>query len=150
MYLSTYPFGFREEWLCRAVAALGFVFSEAGYGLPPLRVSIGWTSRGRGHCVAECWPRAASSIGVNEIFVAPTEDNSVAILDHLTHELAHAIDDCQSGHGKSFRKIALDVGLQGRMSEARAGRELRLKLYSIAEAIGPIPHQKIYVPEIEG
>ena len=57
---STYPFGFREAWLCRAVAGLGVVFAEAGYGLPPLRVSIGWMPRGRGRYLAECWPRTTT------------------------------------------------------------------------------------------
>jgi hypothetical protein len=144
---SCYPFGFREEWLCRAVAALGPVFAEAGYDLPPLRVSIGWTSRGRGRYLAECWPRTASSIGVNEIFVVPTEDDSVRILDHLTHELVHAVDDCESGHGPGFRRIALDVGLEGRMPEARAGRQLRQRLRWIADVLGPIPHQKLNSPQ---
>lgn len=138
-----YYFGFREVWLCRAIAVLTPIFEEAGYSIPPLRASIGWPSRGSGRTLAEGWPRAASSIGINEIFVAPSKDNSLEILDHLTHELVHAVDDCQSGHGAAFRRIALDVGLEGRMPEARAGRVLRQRLHVIASLLGPIPHQRL-------
>jgi len=146
MHPSPYPFGFREEWLCRAIRELGWVFAEAGYELPPLRASIGWTSRGKGRWLAECWPRSASSIGINEIFVAPTEDDSVMILDHLTHELVHAVDDCASGHGRTFRRIALDVGLVGPMPRATAGQSLLRRLGGIVECLGPIPHQRLQAP----
>lgn len=136
-------FGFREVWLCRAIAALTPIFEEAGYDLPPLRASIGWPSHRAKRTVAECWPRAASSIGVNEIFIAPSQDRTVDILDHLMHELVHAIDDCRSGHGPGFRIIATDVGLEGRMPEARAGKALRHRLLLIARTLGPIPHQRL-------
>lgn len=122
------------------------IFMEAGYGLPPLRVSMGWTLRGRGRYLAECWPRDCSAIGVNEIFVTPAEDDSVVILDHLTHEIVHAIDDCRNGHGPPFRRIAQAIGMEGPMTYARAGTKLRKRLRDIAAQLGPIPHQKILMP----
>ena len=73
----------------------------------------------------------------------------VEVLDTLTHELVHAVDDCQHRHGKEFKEIALAVGLQGKMREASAGPQLRLRLQSIAgvmvSELGPYPHAKLSV-----
>ncbi len=73
----------------------------------------------------------------------------IEVLDTLTHELVHAVDDCQHRHGKEFKEIALAVGLQGKMREASAGPQLRLRLKSIAAVmateLGPYPHAKLSV-----
>jgi hypothetical protein len=73
----------------------------------------------------------------------------VEVLDTLTHELVHAVDDCQHRHGKEFKEIALAVGLQGKMREASAGPQLRLRLQSIATVmaaeLGTYPHAKLMV-----
>jgi len=44
----------------------------------------------------------------------------------------HAVDDCAHRHGKEFKKIALTVGLVGKMREASAGPQLRFRLSEIA------------------
>ena len=73
----------------------------------------------------------------------PNQDDSLRVLDVLVHELIHAIDDCQSGHGAPFRRIALAVGLTGKMTATVASPELEEKLKVILEKLGEYPHAKI-------
>lgn len=77
----------------------------------------------------------------NQIFIVPSLSDVVQVPDVLTHELVHAVDDCQHGHGKEFKEIALSVGLQGpRMRSASAGDKLKARLTEIAAELGPLPH----------
>jgi len=140
----------REAWLLFAVGHIAPIFNEAGYTVPRVRVAcaIPATSR-RGSAVGQCWPTTRSEDLVNEIYISPVHSDPVEVLDTLTHELVHAVDDCQHRHGKEFKEIALAVGLQGKMREASAGPQLRLRLQSIATVmtteLGPYPHAKLSV-----
>jgi hypothetical protein len=58
----------------------------------------------------------------------------------------HAVDDCQSGHGDNFKKIALDVGLKGPMRSAGAGESLKQDLIRIVESLGSFPHGRLILP----
>jgi formylmethanofuran dehydrogenase subunit E len=60
--------------------------------------------------------------------------------------LVHAVDDCQSGHGENFKKIALDVGLKGPMRSAGSGEWLKQDLMRIVESLGSFPHGRLSVP----
>lgn len=140
----------REAWLLFAVGHVAPIFNEAGYTVPRVRVAcaIPATSR-RGSAVGQCWPTSRSADQVNEIFISPTHEDPVEVLDTLIHELVHAVDDCKNRHGKEFKTIALAVGLQGKMREASAGPQLRIRLQSIAATmaaeIGPYPHAKLSI-----
>jgi len=140
----------REAWLLFAVGHIAPIFNEAGYTVPRVRVAcaIPATAR-RGSAVGQCWPTTRSEDLVNEIYISPVHSDPVEVLDTLTHELVHAVDDCQHRHGKEFKEIALAVGLQGKMREASAGPQLRLRLQSIATVmtteLGPYPHAKLSV-----
>jgi hypothetical protein len=140
----------REAWLLFAVGHIAPIFNEAGYTVPRVRVAcaIPATAR-RGSAVGQCWPTTRSEDLVNEIYISPVHSDPVEVLDTLTHELVHAVDDCQHRHGKEFKEIALAVGLQGRMREASAGPQLRLRLQSIATLmtteLGTYPHARLSV-----
>lgn len=137
----------REAWLISAVNHLVPIFERAGYQLPPVRVSVGFPSTGaKSRHVGQCWSRAASADGVNQIFIAPQQSDSVEVLDTLTHELVHAVDDCKNGHGEKFKEIAHAVGLKGPMRSAGAGEWLKQDLIRIAEKLGKYPHPKLSVP----
>lgn len=136
---------YREAWLTRAIDALKPIYAEKGYQLPPLRVSCGFASTGSLHHIGQCFPTTLSETGENEIFISPVLENPVQVLETLVHEIVHALDDCKNSHGKAFKKIALDVGLEGKMRSTHAGEALRLKLIDIAERIGDYPHQKIII-----
>jgi hypothetical protein len=139
--------GIREAWLLNAVEHLKPVFEKAGYYLPQVRVSVGFTSTGaRSRHIGQCWSTSASADHINQIFIAPQESDSVEVLDTLTHELVHAVDDCKNGHGEKFKEIALAVGLKGPMRSAGANESLRQELARIAEKLGKYPHPRLSVP----
>jgi hypothetical protein len=136
----------RESWLTAAIHLIKPLFEKKGYQLPECLVSCGFASTGNksGH-IGQCWARDSSELKVNQIFVSPTLVEPVEVLDTLTHELVHAVDDCQHKHGKEFKKICTRMGLKGPMRSAGAGPELKEKLQEIAFQLGPYPHGKLMV-----
>ncbi|MBU3694677.1 MAG: SprT family zinc-dependent metalloprotease [Rhodocyclaceae bacterium] len=140
MSIVTHPT--REAWLLAGVERIKPIFEARGHVVPPVRVSVGWSGSGQRALVAgECWPTARSADGINQIFIVPALDNAVQVLDVLTHELVHAVDDCVHSHGREFKAIALSVGLVGpRMRSASAGPALKARLTAIAAELGTWPH----------
>lgn len=141
----------REEWLQAAVRELqADVFTPAALEIPAdVKVSCGWPSSGgvgsRKMTVGQCFNRASSKAGINEIFISPTQNDSVKVLDILAHELIHAIDDCENGHKAAFKRMAVAIGLEGKMTSTVAGEELEAKLRSIVEDMGEYPHEELSV-----
>jgi hypothetical protein len=118
----------REEWLNvvlhKHVAKL--LKTKANVVLPAdAKVSVGFPGGGSARKrIGECWPRVRSSIKVNEIFINPSLTSPKLMIDVLVHEAIHAVDDCKNGHKAPFRKMALAVGLEGKMKSTHAGAEL--------------------------
>ena len=133
----------REQWLHQAVKAVTPIFSEKGYVVPKVNVSCGFPSTGKDRHIGQCWSSESSEAEINEIFISPKLDDPVEVLDTLIHELVHAIDNCKNSHGAEFKKIALSVGLQGKMRQASAGEKLKERLKKISSALSPYPHKKI-------
>ena len=134
----------REEWLRDGAEMLTCVFTEAGYAVPPFRISCSWPGGGSAHKrIGECWPRASSAAKINEMFISPVIDDPVAALDITLHEMCHVVDDCQSGHGKGFKRIATAIGMEGKMRHATAGPALREALVAAVAEMGPYPHAKL-------
>ena len=137
----------REQWLMQAVDHLTPIFERSGYAVPLVKVSVGFPSTGaKGRHLGQCWSTKSAVDGVNQIFIAPHLQTPFDFLDTLVHELVHAVDDCQSGHGENFKKIALDVGLKGPMRSAGAGDWLKKDLMKIAEQLGGFPHGRLSLP----
>ena len=133
----------REEWLQIAVDKVTPIFNEKGYQVPKVKVSCGFASTGHKHHIGQCWAKCTSEADINEIFISPGLDDPVRILDVLIHELVHAVDDCKSSHGAEFKKIALAVGLEGKMRQAAAGEKLKDRLTEIASKLAKYPHIKL-------
>jgi hypothetical protein len=135
----------REAWLNQAVIELKPLFKQKGYEMPVLRVSCGFASTGSLRHIGQCFPTTLSETGENEIFISPVLDQPVEVLETLVHEIVHAIDDCKNSHGKAFKKIAIALGLEGKMRSTHAGTNLKAKLSEIGEHLGDYPHQKINI-----
>lgn len=139
----------REQYLVSAIHELAAsVFGPADYEIPAdVKVTCGWPSKGglasRRKTVGQCFARSCSDVGVNEIFISPTQADTSDVLDILTHELVHAIDDCENGHRAPFRRIAIAVGLTGKMTATVAGDALRSKFVDIQKKLGNYPHAAI-------
>ena len=111
---------------------------------PEFRISIGFPKHTRGgKSIAVCFVRAASSDGVNEIFINPEIDNPVEVMESMAHELCHAYDDCESGHRHFFARAARKIGLEGPLTATHAGDKLRATLTEYAELLGVFPHRKM-------
>ena len=138
----------REEWLEQATTLLNSeVFIPAGYEIPEdVKVSCGWPVSGgassRQATIGQCFSRAVSANNVNEIFISPKLDEASRVLDVLTHEHIHAIDDCRSGHKGLFRTIAKAVGREGKMTATTAREALQDKLEAILDKRGDYPDAK--------
>ena len=143
--------GTREEYLQKAKDELNSrVFKQAGYEIPEVKISCSWalgTAVKNKKTLGQCVPRSWSKANINEIMIVPTVDDSVEVIDTLAHELVHAIDDCQSGHGAGFKKICLAVGLNGasKMTQACAGEELKATIKDIVKDIGLYPHNELKI-----
>lgn len=135
-----------EDWLRHAVDALKPHFANAGYEIPEVRASVGWTSAGmHGRRIGECWSTRSSSDGENAIFINTSLVNSMHILDVLAHELVHAVDDCQHKHGREYAKIAKAVGLKGPpWRSACSDVPLLEVMHAIAMKLGHHPYGVIH------
>lgn len=117
----------REAWLVLALERIRERMADTTeLRLPAdVRVSIGFPGGGSARKrIGECWPRARSASGVNEIFISPVLVDLPKLLDVLVHEAVHAADDCASGHKGAFKRAALAIGLTGKMTSTVAGEAL--------------------------
>ena len=89
----------REQWLDEAVSELSAIFKERGYEVPPVRVSCGFAHTSSRSVIGQCWSTKSSDAAINEIFISPKLADPVEVLDTLTHELVHAVDNCEHKHG---------------------------------------------------
>tara|TARA_R110000796_G_scaffold52972_1_gene124632 strand:+ start:437 stop:1114 length:678 start_codon:yes stop_codon:yes gene_type:complete len=140
----------REVWLNMSTDKLNDkVFKQAGYEVPTDRkVSCGFPASGgrsgsKNMTVGTCHNRASSKANVNEIYISPTQADSLEVLGILAHELIHAIDDCKNGHKGLFRTIAVDIGLEGKMTATTTGEKLLEVLKEIVAELGEYPHAEV-------
>ncbi len=123
------------------------LFKKQGYNVPKVRVSCGWPSSRalsrKQRCGGECWPNQSSEDGLCQIFISPLMKKPVDVLGVLVHEVVHAVVGCKMKHGKLFRKCAVAVGLEGKMTATVAGEELIKQIDTWMKALGEYPHAVI-------
>ena len=137
----------REQWLNKASRELGTrLFGKAGYTLPEHRVSVGWPSKGgraaKQKVIGQCWATKAAKDGIAQVFISPVLDDE-RVLDVLAHELAHAVDDCESGHKGEFVRIIRAIKLEGKPTSTEASAEFKEVAKAIFAKIGEYPHSPI-------
>lgn len=139
----------RENWLLEAVDIMRPWFEEHGATVPELvRVSVGFGKRMRKGTIGVCYSSKAASDGVHQLYMSPVLDDAVKVLSTLMHELIHAWDDCKSGHRGEFRRVAVALGLTGKMTATVAGDELVTRLQDVAGKLGPYPHSALNISEL--
>ena len=143
----------REQWLqdANSIMRQG-LFKQHGYDLPEdVQVSagfpLGFRAGAKKQTVGQCFPRSLSKAGVNEIFINPTQSDTLEVLGILVHEDIHSIDDCKNGHGKVFKDMAIAVGLEGQMrSTTSSQRLIQYFKEEIISKIGEYPHKETTAP----
>lgn len=146
--LTSHPLTTREHWLLAAVDELRPFFARHAAPIPAvLQVSIGFPSLGalrrRSPRIGECWPPEASLDGRHHLFLSPVLTKPLTILATLVHELVHTAVGTRVRHRAPFRRLALALGLRGRMTATMAGPALAAQLGELAARLGSFPHAGI-------
>lgn len=145
----------REGWLHQLVEELRPLFVAAGSPLPAdIHVTCGWPTHralaagNKSRTLGQCFHPEASAKGTTEICVSPAIGDAQAAAAILVHELCHAAiigDNPDAGHGPAFKRVALAIGLEGKMTETTAGRQLADDLRWITSRMRPYPHSTLDV-----
>lgn len=135
----------REVWLLKLAGQLEATLFEQE--MPPYRVTCGWPSRGgtaeRKRTIGQCFCPTASSDGTAELIVSMWLDDPMDVAATLAHEMIHAIVGIKAGHKGPFRKLALEIGLEGKMTATYAGDTFKRVVQPILDSLGPYPHSKL-------
>ena len=134
----------REEWLTRLAELIAPLF---GTTLPPYRVACSWPSKSatsaKNRRIGECWAPDCSKDETTEIMISMGIDDPMAVSETLVHEMVHAVVGVKHEHKAAFKRCAVGVGLEGKMTETHAGDELTERLNALIEDLPPYPHAKI-------
>jgi hypothetical protein len=138
----------REEWLMKLTREhLTELFAKSGAKVPrKLRMSCGWPSNralasNKGtRVLGQCWYPDASDDAHHEIFITPAISDGAEVAAVLAHELVHACMEPGEGHGRNFRSLALEVGLEGKMTQTVPGDWLKAFLAKAIQEVGAYPH----------
>lgn len=133
----------REGWLVAAINALDDeFFSSRGSKIPTkIQVACGWPKASR-KAIGQCWSPSASADETTQMYISPTVDSPVKVLDILLHEMIHACVGCKEGHKGPFRIMAKSFGFAGKMTStyAEEGSALEALLIGVADKLGHYPH----------
>lgn len=133
----------REGWLTAGMRLLDKeFFTNCEHKLPEqVQVGCGFP-RGVPRAIGVCYSKSHSSNETIQMFICPTRDEPVDVLQILLHEMIHAAVGHKAGHRGPFRVVAKSFGMAGKMTStyAEKGSELEARLIRVAEALGPYPH----------
>lgn len=134
----------REEWLSAFVRYMRPVFAAAGFPLPnKVRISCGFPHRSK-TAIGQIWSDKMSADKTREIFISPVLSEPARVCDVTIHELCHAALPDNTGHGPAFRRLALKMGLTGKMTATIATDELTGWLENIIPVfLGSYPHSRL-------
>jgi hypothetical protein len=138
----------REEWLVRAMDKMRPWFAVTNKEVPKnLRISCGFPHKGafakRKRRIGECWSDHLSKGKVFEIFISPTQEEPLSVLNTVLHEMVHATVGLSCGHKGDFRKVCLVLGFMPPMTETPSSPDLHEKFKKLFAELGPYPHEEL-------
>ena len=142
----------REDYLqSGAGIILTDVFGTLATNTVPFRVAVGIPGGGNSRCSATLgvtYPYQWSADKTTEIFINPKHhDEPWHLLETLTHELVHWEVGTKAKHGKLFKQLAVEIGLEGKMTSTHAGDALRERLENIVDRLGKYPGALLVDPK---
>lgn len=142
----------REQWLVQAMDLLvEHYFTNTGRDFPTttkLQVAPGFPrTKGKGvEAIGQCWSPKLTKDGTTHIFISPVlGDDPVRVLDVLLHELMHAYLGVEAKHGKEFKALQKEFGLEGKPTAtiAAPGTPTHDHLTLLLAELPPYPHDTI-------
>jgi hypothetical protein len=136
----------REQWLQAAVEAIRKDMRVVrDVTVPVVQVSCSWPGGGSpAKRIGECWPTQASKAGVNEVFISPKLEDPVKVVRVLTHELAHAVDNCVHGHKAAFTAIGRQMGMEGKPTQMEPPEAwAKAVVDQLLDTVGAFPHRSV-------
>lgn len=138
----------REQWLHGITEK--FIrpwFEQQGYKIPAYRASCGFPSTRalslKSRRIGECWHSTASKTGHREIFISPTLDDSLDVLQVLVHELIHAALPDDAGHKAPFKQAMKKFNLGGKATATVRTPEFDGIAQNWVVEFGDYPHSAI-------
>lgn len=140
----------REVWLMDAASEIKSLYRQAGY--PQIDdvkflISTGFPQGNVRKIIGQCH-HADCNDGIAHVFINPTQDDTMRVLEIVAHELAHSMGF--RGHTGDFRKAAIAVGLKGTGGKAGNGftstdisEDAKSVFEEIAKTLGPYPHTRV-------
>ena len=124
------------------------LFKPSGYNVPrKIRYSVSLPSRNamsrNRTTIGQCWSASVSDDGHNEIFITPLMDDERQVVATLIHEMVHAVVGLNEGHNKVFKRCALDVGLEGKMTATTLSDNTWNYIKPLVDRLGAYPHGKM-------
>jgi hypothetical protein len=124
------------------------LFAEHGFNVPDnIRFSTGWPSVGalakRKRRIGECWYPDSSAAQDHNIIVSLVRSDPFDVAETAIHEVCHTIAGADAGHKAPFKRVAVAVGLAGKMTATELGAELRERLHAFLPSIPPYPHAMV-------
>ena len=131
----------REEWLMALAEKLRPLFDQIDVKLPErYRISL---SLMKGLKVGVCYDVTCSADHTWEILIKIDRADPLEVAAILAHELIHAAIGLDEKHGNNFKKVALGLGLEGKMRATRPGERFIANTREILASMGPFPHAKL-------
>lgn len=131
----------REQWLIDAKEELRKKYFTGKRAFSTnINVSIGIPT-GSARAIGECWDRSLSKDGkTTNIFICPTIESPILVLATLAHELVHAVVGNAAKHGPEFKRVAVAIGLTGKMTATVPSEGMIRELREINNHLGTYPH----------
>ncbi len=138
----------RENWLLQCIEKFRNDFIEVGATVPDkVRASCGWPSKSglaaKKRRIGEAWSASCSGDETFEVFISPVLKDARLVLATLVHELVHCAVGVEKGHKGPFKRTALAIGLEGKMTETTAGETLLKRIDTIIAEVGTYPHAEL-------
>ncbi len=134
----------REQWLTELAVKIEPLFDVP---LPSYRVACSWPSKSatsaKNRRIGECWAAKCSEDDTTEIMLSMAIDDKLQVAETLVHEMCHAVVGVEHGHKAPFKRVALAIGLEGKMTATHAGTELSERLNDLIAELPEYPHAKI-------
>ena len=134
----------REQWLNRAYSGLvKTVFKQAGYAekdFPQIRITCAPIGSRKTKTIGQCYNNSLSSDNTFELVISSEIDTPEETIEILAHEIIHALVGLEAQHGPKFRKVALAIGLEGKMTATFAGEAFKQATQALLVKLGEYPH----------